>query len=351
MAAEGLDHLAEQGIRLLDLLLLGADFFFRLGDIRPVALDQGGGLVLAFPVRLDPALRGKDPVPDRLDPVPCHRRRRVEIVDPLAESRQLGLLRGDFLLVDRAGGFALADLELEVFELVGEVAVIPMREVRIECAQILHQCLVAARFPRLPLQRTDLPFDLLNDVLHADEVHLGVFQFPQGLFFLGLVFGDPGRLLEDCAPILRPAAEDEVDLPLLHDRIGAPPDAGIHEELVNVLQPADRLVQEIFALAVAVDPARDPHLVPIRPEFFFALCERHRNLRHPESRTAVGAAENDVRHLAAAQGFCRLLAEHPPDGIQHVRLAAAVRADDRGHPTMKIQNRFRRERFEPDDFQ
>ena len=62
MAAEGLDHLAEQGIRLLDLLLLGADFFFRLGDVCAVAVDEDGGFRRAFAVCLDAILRGIDPV-------------------------------------------------------------------------------------------------------------------------------------------------------------------------------------------------------------------------------------------------------------------------------------------------
>ena len=120
---------------------------------------------------------------------------------------------------------------------------------------------------------------------------------------------------------------------------------------MNVLEPAGCLVEKIFALAVAIDAARDPDLVPIRPEFLFALRKCHRHLRHAQSRAAVGATENDVRHFPATQGFCGLLAEHPPDGIQHIRLAAAVRADDGGDPTMKIQNRFWRERFESDYFQ
>ena len=205
----------------------------------------------------------------------------------------------------------------------------------IKCPQILHESLVAPGFAGLTLERSDLAFDLFDDVLHSNEIHLGVFELPQGLFFLSLVFRDAGGLLEDRPAVLRSAAEDLVDLPLLHDRVGAAADTGIHEELVNVLEPAGCLVEKIFALAVAIDAARDPDLVPIRPEFLFALRKCHRHLRHAQSRAAVGATENDVRHFPATQGFCGLLAEHPPDGIQHIRLAAAVRADDGGDPTMK----------------
>jgi hypothetical protein len=42
----------------------------------------------------------------------------------------------------------------------------------------------------------------------------------------------------------------------------------------------------------------------------------------------VAAAEDDVLHLVAAQALGALLAEHPGDGVRHVALATAVRADD-----------------------
>ena len=48
----------------------------------------------------------------------------------------------------------------------------------------------------------------------------------------------------------------------------------------------------------------------------------------PDRRARVGAGENDVRHFAAAQRLGRLLAEHPADGVEHVRFAAPIRPDD-----------------------
>ena len=275
MPSERFNHLSQQGIGLLDLLLLSADFFFCLGDIRSVPLNQCRRFAGALAICLDPALRGKDPVPDRLNLVAGHGRRGIQLLKTLPESRELALLRRDLLLMDGPGGIALGELKPEVFHFGREIPVIPVGEMRVKCAEILHQRLVSPRLSRLPLKRSDLAFDFLDDVLHADEVHFRVFQLPERLLFLGFVFCDSSGFLEDCAPVLGPAAQDEVDLPLLHDRVGAPSDAGIHEELVDILQPADGFIQEIFTLAVTVDPASDPDFVPVRAQFLFALCKSH----------------------------------------------------------------------------
>ena len=54
------------------------------------------------------------------------------------------------------------------------------------------------------------------------------------------------------------------------------------------------------------------------------------DLGHAAGLAVLGALKDDVLHLAAAKRFGTLLAEHPRDGVGHIRLAAAVRADDGG---------------------
>ena len=78
------------------------------------------------------------------------------------------------------------------------------------------QCLVSSRLARLPLQRADLTFYLLDDVADAQEICLSRFQLAQRLAFLRLVFCDSGRFLENCASILRARTQDHVDLALFH---------------------------------------------------------------------------------------------------------------------------------------
>ena len=58
--------------------------------------------------------------------------------------------------------------------------------------------------------------------------------------------------------------------------------------------------------------------------------EGKRDLSHTRGLAVAGARKDNVFHLDAAQGFGRLLAEHPGDGIRYVGFAAAVRSDDGG---------------------
>ena len=194
----------------------------------------------------------------------------------------------------------------------------PLRMVRLEQFQIAEQRLIAPRLARLPLERADLPFHLADDVDDAQEIRLRGLQLPQRLFLLGLVLRDTGGFFENGAAILGPRGKDHVDLPLLHDGVGGAPDARVHEKLVDVLEPAGRLVQQILAAAVAENAARDRDFPPVEPERLFALVKGHRDLSHPDRRAGVGAGENDVCHFTAAQGFGGLLAEHPADGVEDV---------------------------------
>ena len=351
VGAQALDHLLEQGIGLLDLLLLGADFFVGLRDVEPVALDEGLGLCGALVVRRDAVFGGECPVAEGLHTVADGAGLGLEFLQALAEGVEFALLLGNFRLVDVAGFLALRELGAQRGKFVRELAVVFMGDVGVEDAEVGEDRLVAAGLRSLALEGADLAFHFLDDVLDADEVRLGVFELAEGFLFLGLEFRDARGLFENRAAVFRAVAEDLVDLPLLHDRVGAAAHAGVHEQLVDVAQAARGFVEEILALAVAVDAARDSDLVPIGAEFLFAFGEGHRDLGHAERGAAVGAAENDIGHFAAAEGFCGLLAENPAHGVEDIRLSAAVRADDGGDAAVEIQDGFCGEGFEADDFE
>ena len=155
------------------------------------------------------------------------------------------------------------------FEIARELAIVLVREMRVKGPEVLHQRLVAAGFGCLALKGTDLAANLLDDILHAEQVCLSVFEFAQRFLFLGLVFCDSRRLLENRPAILGTAAQDQIDLPLLHDRVGAPSYASIHEELVNIAQPAWRLVEKVFASSVAKNAAGDANLIPLHAQALF----------------------------------------------------------------------------------
>src|SRR6185369_11106857 len=78
-----------------------------------------------------------------------------------------------------------------------------------------------------------------------------------GGLLLRLELRDARRFLDDRAAILRTRADDLADAALLDDRVRLRADAGTEEEVGDVAQAARRLVDEVLARAVAIEPARD----------------------------------------------------------------------------------------------
>ena len=170
----------------------------------------------------------------------------IERGELLAGAGDLDLLLGDLAFVEGACVGALVDLGGHFGDGAVQVEVGAVGEVGVEDAEILHEGLVAAGLACLALERSDLALDLLDDVGDAEEVRLGVFELAESLFLLGLVLGDACGLLEDGAAILGAAVEQEGGLPLLHDGVGAPADAGVHEEIVDVLEAAGGAVDQVL---------------------------------------------------------------------------------------------------------
>ncbi len=55
------------------------------------------------------------------------------------------------------------------------------------------------------------------------------------------------------------------------------------------------------------------------------------DLRHAERFAIARPGEDHILHFCPAQGAGRLLAQDPADGVEDIRLAAAIGADDGGH--------------------
>jgi hypothetical protein len=121
---------------------------------------------------------------------------------------------------------------------------------------------------------------------------------------------------------------------------------GVHEKLVDVLQAAGLAVEVILALAVARHAAHDLDLVELAAELLLAVGEQQRDLGELRGLARVGALEDHVLHLAAAEGLGALFAEHPADGVGDVALAAAVGTDDRRHTGLETEGRVVGKTFE-----
>src|SRR5262249_32373907 len=143
-----------------------------------------------------------------------------------------------------------------------------------------------------------------------------------------------------------------IDPALLDDGIGPGAEPGAEQSVLNVLQPDLFVVEEVFAVALAIDAASDakefllgrvfarglvtaaiPVSVPVSIPVAVAMAVAARagagrkgqnDFRHSE-RTSLGrAVEDDVIHPFAAQDLGALLAERPRDGVADVGLSAAI---------------------------
>src|SRR5688572_13001621 len=113
----------------------------------------------------------------------------------------------------------------------------------------------------LALERTNLAFHFANEIGDAQEILFGVFEFAERFLFLRLELGDAGSFLEHHAAVLGLGGKNLGDVALGHDAVTGAAYASAHEKLLDVLEPATGLVDEIFAAAIAEDPARDRDLV------------------------------------------------------------------------------------------
>src|SRR5262249_35044030 len=239
-------------------------------------------------------------------------------------------------------------------------------DAQIELAQRALDAMVLLRASRLALQRAHLALELAQHVVHPDQVVARALHLALRRDLAGAKARDAGGLLEEQAEILRLRVDDLLDAPLLDDRVRARPGAGAEEQLGDVLQATGGLVDEVLRIAGAEVAPRDDHLARPRQlrgkalgadgelvvrlrrssEIFLAALEQQRRLCHAERSVLRVAREDHVLHGAAAQVLRARLAEHPADGIDHVRLPAAVRTHDGGDPGRKLEDGPVHERLE-----
>jgi hypothetical protein len=228
------------------------------------------------------------------------------------------------------------------------------RERQLEHALHLAQALVARGLLRLALDRADLAADLAEHVAHAHQVLLGALQLALGLDPARLVLADAGRLLDQAAALLGLGRDDLRDAPLLDDGVALGADPRVAEEVEHVAQAHRRLVDQVLGLAVAVETARDLDLRVLgelgRREAV-AVVEAEHDLREADRGARFAAREDHVLHALAAQAARGLLAHRPADGVDHVRLAAAVRPDDGGDAGLEGEGRLVDEALESRDLE
>jgi hypothetical protein len=187
----------------------------------------------------------------------------------------------------------------------------------------------------LALQGILLLDQLEKNIVQAQQVGPGVLQAALGVGPAQLVAGDPGGFFQQGAPVLGLGGEDEIDLPLLDEGVGPGAHAGIHEQVLDVLQTALPAVDAVIAARVPVEAPGDHHLPDGTGQGRVGHLQGQFHLGHAHGLALAGPGEDHIGHLRAAHQGGPLLAQHPGQGIRDVGFAAAVRPHHRGHPDGK----------------
>ena len=204
----------------------------------------------------------------------------------------------------------------------------------------------SARSLSLATERPELAADLTREVVDPGEVDLHRLHLAQRPFLALAMLQDTGSLLDEAASFLGSGTQDGIELPLADDDMHLVADAGVGEQLLDVQQPAGRAIDGVLGAAVAKHRPSDRDLGVVDRERAIGVVDRQRHLGPPKGSSTGGAGENDVLHLAATQGLGTLLAHHPGEGVNDVRLACTVRADDAGDSGLELQRGCRRKRLE-----
>ena len=202
------------------------------------------------------------------------------------------------------------------------------------------------------LQGADALFQFAQNIPQAFQVALGGGQAVFGLVLAVAVFGDAGGFLKNFPPLGGFGAHDLGDTALAHDGVAVAPQAGVQQQFVHILEADVLAVDGILADAAAVVPAADGNFLGVHFQPVVAVVDGQRDGCVAHGPAGLGAAEDDVLHLAGtAELLGAGLAQHPADGVRDVGLAGAVGPHDAGDPGADGDAGAVREGLEPLDFQ
>ena len=176
------------------------------------------------------------------------------------------------------------------------------------------------RLGALFFQRTHPAFQLAKDIPQAFQVLARCGQTALGFGLAIAVLGNAAGFFKDLAALAAFGCHDLRNASLPDDGVAVPPDAGIQEQLVDIPEAHRLAVDEGFRLSAPEIAPRDGHAVigAVQPAEIRCIVEGHGHLGIAHRAAAVRTAENDILHLAPAQGLGGYLPQHPAHGIRDV---------------------------------
>ncbi len=203
----------------------------------------------------------------------------------------------------------------------------------------------------LERERTQ-PFPhLLLQVARALDLRRDPRQLQLGAMPPELEAPQPGRLLDERAALGRLRREDRLDAPLRDHRAQAAAEADIREQLDQVDPANARAVDEVPALAAAMESPCERHLRErqVGPGAV-GVVEHELDLAMIDGAPPGRPCEEDVVGLLGAKLVGAQRARRPEDGVRDVRLAGAVRPHHDRDARLEVHLDLIHERLEAAQF-
>ena len=219
----------------------------------------------------------------------------------------------------------------------GEAGEVERRDRRLQARDLDPELLGPLGCGRLQRQRAKPLLDLLLEIARAVDLHRHAGELQLGAVPAALEPAEAGRLLDQLAALGRLRVEHGLDAALRDHRAEAAAETDVGQELDQVDAAHRRLVDEVLALAAAVQPTRDGDLAvrEVGP-FAVGVVEQQVDLAEVRRLAPDRAREQHVVRLLRAQLARAHRPGRPEDRIRDVRFPGAVRPDDDRHSRLEV---------------
>ena len=199
---------------------------------------------------------------------------------------------------------------------------------------------------RLQRERAQTLAHLVLEVAGALDLHIDPRQLELSAVPPPLEAAEPGRLLDERAPLGRLGGEDLLDAALADDRMHLAAEADVGQELHDVRAAHVRAVHEVLALAATVQAPHDRELGELDRPVAVLVVEEELDLAVVRRRPPFRPGVEDVLGLLRPQLRRAEASRRPEDPVRDVRLPRPVRPHDHGDARLEAHLDRVRERLE-----
>ena len=198
----------------------------------------------------------------------------------------------------------------------------------------------------LQLERAQARPQLALDVPRALEIGGDARELGLGALPASLELAQSRGLLDQPTALVRSRQQHLIDRALGDDAVQVAPEAGLGEQVAHVEAPHGLAIEQVVAVARAIEPAHDRELVAGDADAAVGVVEQQLDLADAARRVLLGAREEHVLLALCAQLAGWLGGHRPLQRIGDVGLARAVRPDDDGDAAVEAELERLAERLE-----